>query len=70
MVAIKPIRTEEDLEHALARIDEIFDAEAGTPEATSLRCLSISLSCTSPKLSQWRTQVPSQPLSFVWTRRG
>ena len=27
---IKPIRTEEDHERALARIDEIFDAEEGT----------------------------------------
>ena len=39
MVAIKPIRTEEDLEHALARIDEIFDAEAGTPEGDELDVL-------------------------------
>ena len=39
MVAIKPIRTEEDLDHALARIDEIFDAEAGTPEGDELDVL-------------------------------
>ena len=39
MVAIKPIRTEEDLEHALARIHEIFDAEAGTPEGDELDVL-------------------------------
>ena len=39
MVAIKPIRTEEDLENALARIDEIFDAEAGTPEGDELDVL-------------------------------
>ena len=40
MAAIKPIRTEEDLERALARIDEIFDAEAGTPESDELDLLS------------------------------
>ena len=40
MAAIKPIRTEEDLERALARIDEIFDAEAGTPEGDELDLLS------------------------------
>ena len=39
MVAIKPIRTDEDLENALARIDEIFDAEAGTPEGDELDVL-------------------------------
>ena len=39
MVALKPIRTEEDLENALARIDEIFDAEAGSPEGDELDVL-------------------------------
>ena len=33
MAAIRPIRTESDYEYALARIDEIFDAEEGTPES-------------------------------------
>ncbi len=36
---IKPIRTDEDLEAALARIEEIFDAEAGTPEDDELGVL-------------------------------
>ena len=31
MAAIKPIRTDGDLEKALERIDEIFDAKEGTP---------------------------------------
>ena len=30
---IKLIKTEEENEAALARLDEIFDAEPGTPEA-------------------------------------
>lgn len=33
MAAIRPIRTESDYEETLARIDEIFDAEDGTPES-------------------------------------
>ena len=33
MAAIRPIRTESDYEDTLARIDEIFDAEEGTPES-------------------------------------
>ena len=36
---IKPIRTEEDHKEALARIDEIFDAEESTPEGDELEVL-------------------------------
>ena len=39
MAAIKPIRTEGDLEQALERIDRIFDAEEGTPESDELDVL-------------------------------
>jgi HTH-type transcriptional regulator / antitoxin HigA len=37
--AIKPIRTEEDYEAALQRIDSLMDAEAETPEADELEVL-------------------------------
>lgn len=36
---IKPIRTEEDYEAALARIEEIFDAEPDTPAGDELEIL-------------------------------
>jgi HTH-type transcriptional regulator/antitoxin HigA len=36
---IKPIRTDEDYETACRRIDEIFHAEAGTPEDDELEIL-------------------------------
>jgi len=36
---IKPIRTEEDYEATLARIEEIFDAEPDTPEGDELEIL-------------------------------
>ena len=39
MQAVAPIRTEGDLERALARIDEIFDAAPGTPESDELDVL-------------------------------
>jgi HTH-type transcriptional regulator/antitoxin HigA len=38
---IKPIRTENDYEEALAQIDAIFDAEPGTPEGDLLEVLTI-----------------------------
>ena len=39
MAAINPIRTEEDLDRALARIDEIFDAGVNTTESGELDVL-------------------------------
>ena len=39
MAAIRPIRTEEDYQAALARIDEIFHAEPGTPDGDELDVL-------------------------------
>ncbi len=36
---MKPIRTEKDYEAALARIDEIFEAEPGSPEGRELDVL-------------------------------
>ena len=39
MSAIKPIRTDEDLNAALVRVEEIFDAEPGTPEDDELGVL-------------------------------
>jgi HTH-type transcriptional regulator / antitoxin HigA len=37
---IKPIKTEEEYKQALIRLDEIFNAEAGTPEAEE--CLKLT----------------------------
>ena len=39
MSMIKPIRTDEDLDAALARIEEIFDAQPDTPEDDELGVL-------------------------------
>ena len=39
MINLKPIRTEEDYEAALARIDEIFEAEYGSSEGKELDVL-------------------------------
>jgi HTH-type transcriptional regulator/antitoxin HigA len=38
---IRPIRTENDYEQALAQIDAIFDAQPGTPEGDLLEVLTI-----------------------------
>lgn len=39
MMDILPIKSEQDYAHALARIDELMDAEADTPEADELEVL-------------------------------
>ena len=39
MINLKPICTEADYEAMLARIDEIFDAEHGSPEGKELDAL-------------------------------
>ena len=39
MVAVNPIRTEEDYEAALARVDDIFQAKSGTLEGDELDIL-------------------------------
>lgn len=36
---IKPIRSDEDLQHAFQRLEVIFQAEAGTPEADEMEVL-------------------------------
>jgi len=38
-MTIRPIKTEADHEAALAEIERLFDAEAGTPEAERLEVL-------------------------------
>ena len=38
---ISPIRTEEDYENALLRLEQIFDAKLGSPEGNELEILSI-----------------------------
>jgi HTH-type transcriptional regulator / antitoxin HigA len=41
MTMLRPIKTPEEHKAALARIDRLMDAEAGSPEATELEVLAI-----------------------------
>jgi antitoxin component HigA of HigAB toxin-antitoxin module len=36
MMDIRPIKSEQDYEHALARVDELIDAEPGTHEGDEI----------------------------------
>lgn len=41
LLAIRPIRTEADYEHALREIDQCLDAEEGTPSYECLEVLTV-----------------------------
>lgn len=56
-MTIKPIRTEQDHEEALARIDEIFDATPGTPEFDELDVLGTLVDAY--ENTQWPIDPPS-----------
>ena len=69
MSNIRAIRTEEDYDAALARIEELFDAKEGTPEEEQLEVLvdlvsvyeGINYPIGPPDLSP--------PSNSVWNRR-
>ena len=46
---VKPIKTEEQNEVALARVSELWDAKPGTPESDELEVLAILISCFEEK---------------------
>ena len=64
MADIEPIRTEADYETALARIDELMDAEPGTRKAVNSTCWSTSSICTSAGTSRWDTPIPWPAIEF------
>jgi antitoxin component HigA of HigAB toxin-antitoxin module len=66
---IKPIGTEADYEAALARSDELMNAEPGTPQAKSVMCWPTSWSCMRPSRSRWGIRARLLP-SIAWTRPG
>ena len=75
---IKPIHTEEDYQHALARVNEIFDAPLKTPDGDELEILSIlierfedrnfPMQQTSPiEAIQWRMeQLNMKPVDLAY----
>lgn len=55
---IKPIRTEQDYTASMARIDELWGAEIGTPEGDELEVLALLVSTYEDE------HAPMPPLSF------
>jgi HTH-type transcriptional regulator / antitoxin HigA len=59
---VKPVRTEKDLNQALARIDEIIDARKGTPEYDELDLLSTLVEAYEDKR---HTVCPPDPVEAI-----
>lgn len=67
---IKPIRTEVDYHQALERLDKIFDAKAGTPEADELELLSILIERYEDEHDQFDYPDPIEAIKFRMEQLG
>ena len=70
MVFVKPIRTDEDLERALARVDDIFHAEPGTPESDELDILASLIEIYENKRYPIAPPSPIDAIEFEMEQRG
>ena len=70
MSEIKPIRTDEDLDAALARIEEIFDAQPDTTEDDELGVLLDLVEHYEDKRHPIRAPDPVAAIEFKMDQRG
>ena len=79
MVSVRPIRSEEDYEEALARIADLMDELSGSegqiedpdhPSRIELDVLTDLVEVYESKTVPWNSPPQLKPLSSVWTRRG
>lgn len=61
---IKPIRTDEDLKAALARVDEVWGAAAGTPEGEELEMLVLLIESYEEQQCLIPPSDPTQAVNF------
>ncbi len=70
MVDVKPIRTDEDLDRALVRIDEIFDAEEGTYESDEFDVLVDLVEHYEDRRHPMGYPSPAAAIKFYMDQRG
>ena len=70
MVSVKPIRTDEDLDRALARVDEIFHAKPGTPESDELDILVRLVESYEDEVCPIETPSPIDAIEFEMDQLG
>lgn len=69
-MTIRPIRTERDYQKALAHMENIFDAKAGTPEADELELLSILIERYEDEHDQIDYPDPIEAIKFRMEQLG
>ena len=69
-INVRPIRTDADLKAALARIEEIFHADAGTPEGDEAEVLTVLIQAYERERWPARPIEPVEALRFHMERLG
>lgn len=67
---IKPIRSDEDLRAAFQRLEAIFQAEAGTPEADEMEVLVTLIEVYENKHYPIQAATPIEAIKFVMDQQG
>ena len=70
MASVKPIRTEADYEAAVARINALMDARAGTPEAEELDVPTDLVEHYEEKHDPLGYPDPIDAINPAWTKTG
>jgi HTH-type transcriptional regulator / antitoxin HigA len=69
-LAIRPIRNEEDLKAAFARLEEIFDAPVGSPEGDESEVLAILIQAYEREHFPMEKSSPLEVIRFHMERLG
>lgn len=67
---LKPIRTEQEYQAALARVEEIFDAKPNTPELDELEILSMLIDSYEEQHFFIDMPDPIEAIQFVMEQKG
>ena len=67
---IKPIKNDADLDAALARVDQLMDAERGTPEGDELEVLAILIEDYEDRHYPIGPPDPVEAIKFVMDQKG
>jgi HTH-type transcriptional regulator/antitoxin HigA len=70
MAAIRPIRTEQDYAAALAEVERLWGAAAGTPEGDRLDVLATLIDAYEAERDPIDPPDPIEAISSAWSSRG
>ncbi|MDR1855425.1 MAG: hypothetical protein LBR05_11060 [Azoarcus sp.] len=73
MINVKPIHTEDDYNAALARVDELWEAEPGSPESDELEVLAVLIGNYEEELADFTATVQAdsiEAITYLMEQRG